>query len=115
MAPGSAGTGLRPRDEVPGELFADRPADLLQHLQRLARGVQRLAAPPLEAAQPQYGVDDDRLVILGDRRQAEDVLVFLRQHMTDQTVPRVKPEGRLSCSRCMISTIAPSRLSLSRL
>ena len=39
-------------------------------------------------------VDDDRLVILGDRRKADDLPILLRQHMPDQIVPRVTPEGR---------------------
>jgi hypothetical protein len=115
MAPASAGTGRRPAGRRAGGLFANRPADLLQHRQRLAHGMQCVATAPVEAARAQYGVDDDAFILLGERRQAEDVPVFLAQHMTDQIVPRVKPEGRLSCSRWMISTIAPSRLWLSRL
>jgi hypothetical protein len=35
--------------------------------------------------------------------------------MADEIVPRVTPEGRLSCSRRMISTMAPCCLSFSRL
>src|SRR5208282_3091068 len=67
-------------------IFADRPADLLEHPGRLARGMQCLAAPALEATRPQHAVDDDRLVFLGDRRKADDLPVFLRQHMADQIV-----------------------------
>jgi hypothetical protein len=37
-------------------IFADRPADLLDHRDRLARREQCLAAPPLEAARPQQAV-----------------------------------------------------------
>jgi hypothetical protein len=35
--------------------------------------------------------------------------------MAREIVPRVTPEGRLSCSRCMITMIAPLRVSFSRL
>jgi len=48
--------------------------------------VQCLAAPSLEATRPQQAVDDDRLVILGDRRKADDLPVLLRQHVADQIV-----------------------------
>jgi hypothetical protein len=64
---------------------------------------------------PERGVGAQLLVRLGERRQAHDLPFFLRQHMRGQIIPRVKPEGRLSCSRCMISTIAPSSLSFNRL
>jgi hypothetical protein len=33
--------------------------------------------------------------------------------MAGEIVPRVTPEGRLSCSRCMIRIIAPLRVSIS--
>jgi hypothetical protein len=39
----------------------------------------------------------------------------LRQHVADEIVPRVTPEGRLSFSRCMIRMIAPVRVSFRRL
>jgi hypothetical protein len=37
-----------------------------------------------------------RLVLLGDRREAYDLPIFLGQQVADQVIPRVKPEGRLS-------------------
>jgi hypothetical protein len=54
------------------------------------------------------------LVFLGNRRRAYDLPPLLRQHVSGKVVPRVTPEGGLSCRRCMISTIAPGSLSLSR-
>jgi hypothetical protein len=48
--------------------------------------VQCLAAPSIEAARPRQGVGDERLVIFGDRRQADDLPVFLRHHMPYQIV-----------------------------
>jgi hypothetical protein len=98
-----------PRDK-PGDV-----ADLLEHRRRLALGMQRLAPPPRKVPRPPHRLDRVPLVLLGDRREAQRPPIFLGQHVADQIVPRVKPEGRLSCSRCMISTMAPFRLSLSRL
>ena len=48
--------------------------------------MQCLTAPTLEATRPHQAVDDDRLVMTGDRRKADDLPVFLRQHMADQIV-----------------------------
>jgi hypothetical protein len=39
----------------------------------------------------------------------------LRQHVAGEVVPWVTPEGRPSCSRRMISTMAPVSLSFTRL
>jgi hypothetical protein len=90
-----------------GEIvFADRPADLLEHRRGLALWVQRLAPPPGKAPRPPHRVDRVRLVLLGDRREAHDLPIFLGQHVADRSC---------SCSRCMISSIAPFCLSLSRL
>ena len=47
-----------------------------------------------------------QFVLLGDRRQMHDLPILLRQHMAGEVVLG---------SRCMISTIAPESLSLSRL
>ena len=41
-------------------------------------GAQSNAAPTV--------VDDKRLVLLGDRRQADDLPILLRQHVADQIV-----------------------------
>ena len=99
-----------------GEIvFADRAADMLEHGQRLALRVQCLAPPAGEILRPQHRIDDLGLVVLGDPRETHDLPRLLRQHVADEIVPRVMPEGRLSCSRYMIRTIAPFSLSLSRL
>ena len=74
-----------------------------------------LAAPAREMLRPQHRVDKLRLVRLGERREAHDLPLLLRQHVAREIVPRVMPEGRLSCSRCMINMMAPASLSLSRL
>jgi hypothetical protein len=37
----------------------------------------------------------------------------MRQHMAGEIIPRVTPEGRLLCSRCMITMIALVLVSLS--
>ena len=55
------------------------------------------------------------LGIIGDRREAHHLPRLLLQYVAGEVVPRLTPEGRLSCRRCMISTIAPLSLSLSRL
>ena len=104
-----------PRNEVSGGLFADRPADLLEHWQRLAFGAQCIAPPTVKAPRSPHRFDRPGLVLLGDRRKARDFPILLGKHVSDQIVPRVKPEGRLSCSRCMIRMMAPFCLSFSRL
>jgi hypothetical protein len=96
-------------------VLADIAADLLEHRERLALGVQRLAPPPSKIPRAPHRLDRVRLVLLRDRRETHDLPIFLGQHVADQIVPPVKPEGRLSCNRCMISTMAPFCLSLSRL
>jgi hypothetical protein len=103
-----------PRNEVSGGLFADRLADPLDHRQRLVRRVQGFAAMPGENPRPGQGVDQVPLVLFGDCRKAHEFPILLRQHVTDQIVPRVMPEGRLSCSRCMIRMSAAFCLSLRR-
>ena len=70
-----------------GEIvFADRLADLLDHRERLARRVQRLAPPPAEDSPPRQSVDHVPLVRLGDRRKAHDLPILLRQHVADQII-----------------------------
>ena len=96
-------------------IFADRAADMLEHGARLALRVQRFAAAAGEILRPDERVDQLALVVLGDCREAHDVPRLLRQHVAGEVVPRVTPEGRLSCSRCMITTMTPLRLSFSRL
>ena len=76
---------------------------------RLARRVQRLALAAAGEARAAPGVDSSnpvRFVGLGDRRKAHDLPV---------SCASTWPARSSSCSRCMISTIALSALSLSRL
>jgi hypothetical protein len=96
-------------------VFADHLAEVLEHRERLARRMQCLARPPGQEFRSPDRIHALRLVVLGDRRTAHDLPIFLRRHVADQIIPRVMLEGRLSCSRCMISTMAPSSLSFSRL
>jgi|GEM_PF-5627102 len=70
-----------------GEIvFADRPADLLEHGERLALGVQRIALAPGKMPRPPHRLDRPGLVFLGDRREAHDFPIFLGQHVADQIV-----------------------------
>jgi hypothetical protein len=77
--------------------------------------MQRLAGAAVKALPAEYRLDPVPLVVLGNRRQAHDFPRLLRKHMAGEIVPRITPEGRLSCRRCMISTMAPASLSFSRL
>ena len=52
----------------------------------LALRVQRLAAAAREMLRPQHRVDEQRLVRLGDRREAHDLPRLLRQHMAGEVV-----------------------------
>ena len=77
-----------------GEIvLADRAADLLEHGERLALGMQGLAMRPGDAAALQRRLDHVRLVVLGDRREAHDLPRLLRQHVAGEVIPRVSPEG----------------------
>jgi hypothetical protein len=105
---GPADTGRR-------NYIAEGAAELCQHLSWLALGVQRLAGFAAKDLAPEHGLDPVQFVRLGERRQTRDVPILLRHHVAGEVVPRVMPEGRLSCNRCMTSTIAPESLSLSRL
>src|SRR6266446_11006230 len=97
-----------------GEIvFAQSAADLLEHLGRLALGVQGLARLAAKGSRPEHRLDPVGLRLIGDRREAHYLPRLLLQYMAGEVVPRVMPEGRLSCRRCMISTMAPLSLSLS--
>jgi hypothetical protein len=43
-----------------------------------------------------------------NRREPHHLPPLLRQYMAGEVVPRVTPEGRLSCSRCLISRSQPA-------
>ena len=57
-----------------------------EHRQGLALRVQRLAAAAREMLRPQHRVDEQRLVRLGDRREAHDLPRLLRQHVPREVV-----------------------------
>ena len=48
--------------------------------------MQRLAAAAREMLRPQHRVDDQRLVLLGDRREAHGLPRLLRQYMAGEVV-----------------------------
>jgi hypothetical protein len=77
--------------------------------------MQDLAPAAAEILPSKHGLGPVLLVLLGDRRDPHHLPRLLRQHVAGEVVLRVTPEGRLSCNRCMIKTIAPVNLSLSRL
>jgi hypothetical protein len=77
--------------------------------------MQRLADAAAEALPAEHGLDAVPLAGFGDCRQAHHFPLLLRQHVAGEVIPRAKPEGRLSCNRWMISTMAPTSLSLRRL
>ena len=110
-----AGIARRPPERSVRGVFADGAADLPEHRHPFAFRLQRLAAAPDDRLAPPEMLEDMAFVRFGERRQCEALPGFLRQHVAGEVVPRVTPEGRLSCSRCMIRTIAPVFLSLRRL
>jgi hypothetical protein len=67
-------------------VFADRPADLLEHGERLALGVQLLAAPTGKMPRSSHRLDCPSLALLGDRREAHDLPIFLGKYVPDQIV-----------------------------
>src|SRR5271166_1532152 len=70
-----------------GEIvLPDRPADLLEHCRRLALGVQCLAPPTGKMPRSPYRLDRVGFVLLGDRREAHDLPIFLGQHVADEIV-----------------------------
>ena len=72
-------------------IFAERAADLLEHLGRLALGMQGLARLAAEGLPAEHCLDPVQLVVLSDRRKAHDVPRLLRQHMAGEVIPRVTP------------------------
>ena len=70
-----------------GEIvFTDRPPDAVEHLERLAVGMQGLALTTCEAPRSQDRLDLVHLVHFGDRRKAQDFPLLLRENMADQVV-----------------------------
>jgi len=67
-------------------IFADRAADLLEHVERLALGVQRRAARPGDETRLQRRLDQVGLVLLGNRRIGNHLPRLLRLHMAGEVV-----------------------------
>ena len=68
-----------------GEIvFADHMAEVLEHRERLARRMQCLALSPGQEFRSPDRIHDLCLIVLGDRRKAHDLPIFLRQHVADQ-------------------------------
>src|SRR6266446_465238 len=73
-----------------GEIvLADRPADLLEHFGRLARGVQGLALLAAEGLLPEHPLELVQLVVIRDRRQTRHLPRLLRRAIRLQ--PKARP------------------------
>ena len=70
-----------------GEIvFADGPPDAVEHLQRLAIGVQRLTLPPAEATRSPDRFAPVLLVALRDRRETEHLPPLQAEDVADEVV-----------------------------
>src|ERR1700736_6679115 len=70
-----------------GEIvLADRPADLLEHFGRLARGMQGLALLAAEGLLPEHPLEPVQLVVIGDRREAHPLPRLLLEHVAGEVV-----------------------------
>jgi hypothetical protein len=70
-----------------GEIvFADRTADLLEHLGRLALGVQGLARFAAEGLPAEHGIEPVKFVLVGDRRETHHLPILLRQHVAREVI-----------------------------
>src|SRR5207248_7776110 len=67
-------------------VFADRPPNTVEGVERLTVGMQGLALTAPEALLSPDGLDSVHLVGLGDRRKAQDLPTLLREHMADEIV-----------------------------
>jgi len=67
-----------PRNEVSGGLFAQGAADLLEHVERLALGMQGLARSAAEGLLSEHRLDPVQLVIIRNCRQPHDLPRLLR-------------------------------------
>jgi hypothetical protein len=67
-------------------IFADHLAQVLEHRERLARRVQCLALMPGQEFRSPDRLGEQHLVDLGDRRKADDLPIFLGQHLAHQIV-----------------------------
>jgi len=70
-----------------GEIvLTDHAAELLQHLRRLALGVQGFTRSAAKDLPPEHRLDPVPLVLLGNRRQAHDLPLLLGQYMAGEVV-----------------------------
>src|SRR5262249_11919280 len=67
-------------------VFADRPPDAVEHLQRLAIRMQRLALPTTEATRSPDRLDPVLLVCLGDGREAQHFPRLQTEDVADEVV-----------------------------
>jgi len=67
-------------------VFADRPPDLLDGVERLATGVQNLALTAREGLRSPDRLNLVHLLHFGDRRKAQGVPGFLREDVADEIV-----------------------------
>ena len=78
-----------------GEIvFAQGAADLLEHLRRLALGMQGLARVAAEGLPSEHRLDPVQLVVIGDRREPHHLPRLLRQHMAGEVVPPGHARGQ---------------------
>src|SRR5207237_10046963 len=67
-------------------VFPYRPANAVEHLERLAVGVQRLPLTAREASRSQYGFDPVLLVLFGDGREAQNFPLLMAEDVADEVV-----------------------------
>ncbi len=67
-------------------VFADRPPDAVQGVERLTIGVQRLTAPARAASRFQDRLDLVGFIGFGDRRKPHDFPGLLREDVADEIV-----------------------------
>ena len=87
-------------------VFAERAADALEGVERLALRMQGFTRPTGKASRAPDRLDLVCLVLLGNCWKAQHLPGLLLKHMTNQIV---------LVQSLLTMTIAPSRLSLSRL
>ena len=87
-------------------IFAERPTDPIEGLERLALRMQGFTRSTGKASCTPDRLDLVHLVLLGDCWKAQHLPGLLLKHMTNQIV---------LVQSLLTMTIAPSRLSLSRL
>jgi hypothetical protein len=67
-------------------IFAERAANLLDHLLWLALRMQGLAGLAAEGLPSEHGLDPVQFLLVGNRREAHDLPRFLRQHVTGEVI-----------------------------